>query len=1021
MVSLSFLFLFCSCAGDRPQGIAPAEDGPGPKVVFDLTARPLPEIPFPNDLATRVDPTSPTGRRLNISQIAPTDLERQVRKHANSLEGFGTYSGLSVRFDAPLDLANIARRHQTNRDVADDTVVVLCLKRGAACFGKPVPLDLGNGNFPLTVSRMDAYFDNDPRAHVPNLLLDTTREDKNGNGVLDFGEDTDDDGILDTPNLVAPGMGRVISRPTSVSDVDSLATYYETATNTLLVRPVLPLDEETTYAVVLTKNLIGADGNPARSPFAFVNHARQTDALRPLGDALTAAGLSLNDVAFAWSFTTQGPTRDLDALRRGLYGVGPFKRLAKEFPADVTVFKTVDTGANLYTLPTKTFLPVLRILASSLGESPDGVNAIVKSYDNVDYFIVGEVEGPNLLVDRDGHAAPGFPADNDEVWDLNRATGHAVYGRHKVPFWCAVPKKDRGAGAPFPVGFYAHGYGSSRFELLGFAGNVARYGIAACTVEAFGHGLAIPRGLAPVVAGLFSQYGISPMRELLSPGRARDLDNDGEVDSGGDFWTADVFHTRDAVRQTILDTMVVIRAFRNFDGTRRLSQDLLARGAPDLAGDFNGDGIVDLGGPNIDYFTWGSSLGGILSSILAGIEPAITAAAPVSGGAGLADIGIRSSLGGVYDAVILPLMGPIFVGQKGDLPGEIVVSTIVPTANRRKKMEVFRTQKIAKGDIVKIENPVAEKSYVAIAGDDGAFRVHIAADALDPIEKRVKLGFRPAASGEPLFRVPDTTALGDRLVIRVFDPTTGLEKAAFDKFGVDVDHDGVTYPAGQPLIALARGSGLQRNTPNFRRFMNIAQTVLEPADPVNYAPRYFKNPIPSQDYDTAEPGSNVVVIVTAGDTIVPAATGIAIARAAGIISLDTIDPRYGKTPNDVIIDNYAVEGLSWLKRFDGKRVVIDLENFSDGRHAPEVPRLDPPLRLTVETPKGLQALRVPLLDPRGQHVFGLPEPTSAFDNPTFLVHMVANFFASRGRELKSDVCMAKENCAWMPAPSPPTP
>ena len=104
-----------------------------------------------------------------------------------------------------------------------------------------------------------------------------------------------------------------------------------------------------------------------------------------------------------------------------------------------------------------------------------------------------------------------------------------------------------------------------------------------------------------------------------------------------------------------------------------------------------------------------------------------------------------------------------------------------------------------------------------------------------------------------------------------------------------------------------------------------------------------------------------------------------------------------------------------------REVVIDLENFSEGRHAPDVPRLDPPLRLTVETPNGLQALRVPLLNPRGQHVFGLPEPTSAFDNPTFLVHMVAKFFASRGRELKSDACMATESCAWMPPPSPPTP
>ena len=60
---LPFIALIACDAGVTPEVLAdrPA-DGTGPTIIFDLDARPLPEIPFPNDLATRLDPSSPTGR-----------------------------------------------------------------------------------------------------------------------------------------------------------------------------------------------------------------------------------------------------------------------------------------------------------------------------------------------------------------------------------------------------------------------------------------------------------------------------------------------------------------------------------------------------------------------------------------------------------------------------------------------------------------------------------------------------------------------------------------------------------------------------------------------------------------------------------------------------------------------------------------------------------------------------------------------------------------------------------------------
>src|SRR5260221_2728390 len=70
VVRLCFCFFLAACADGVPfEGLAPAQATGGPMVNFDLTHRPLPDIPFPNDLATRPDPASPTGLRANASLI----------------------------------------------------------------------------------------------------------------------------------------------------------------------------------------------------------------------------------------------------------------------------------------------------------------------------------------------------------------------------------------------------------------------------------------------------------------------------------------------------------------------------------------------------------------------------------------------------------------------------------------------------------------------------------------------------------------------------------------------------------------------------------------------------------------------------------------------------------------------------------------------------------------------------------------------------------------------------------------
>src|SRR5687767_9686881 len=89
-----------ACDVDRaPEGARRTPDGDGPRVVFDVTRRPLPEIPQPNDVATFADPTSRTGRRINVSLVAPTHLEERARADFTSLEGWGTFAPFTVAFE----------------------------------------------------------------------------------------------------------------------------------------------------------------------------------------------------------------------------------------------------------------------------------------------------------------------------------------------------------------------------------------------------------------------------------------------------------------------------------------------------------------------------------------------------------------------------------------------------------------------------------------------------------------------------------------------------------------------------------------------------------------------------------------------------------------------------------------------------------------------------------------------------------------------------------------------------------
>jgi hypothetical protein len=1054
----------CLSGGERLEGFGSVATGSGPQILWDLDAKPLPDIPLPNDVAMRADPSSPTGLWLNASHEAPTLFERNLRKHMSNLDGFGSFSPIWIRFDKRLDLVNIAQRQRGDNNFADDLVYLIDISPDSPDYGKTHILDFGNGNFPLALAQTDRYFPYDPRSKSSNLLLETydekalgdgddhcdVWEDINQNGVLDAGEDldqdgrldihedTDHDGLCDIPNL----WGSVLNEGEKVpfheeSDqfpndpFNDLITFYELQTDTLLFRPLAPLRESNTYAVVITKNLVGTDGQSIRSPFATPHHLQQKEALKPLftGGLLEKIGLSEDDVAFAWSYTTQSVTRDLVKIREGLNGQGVFSHLGKTYSPKVTnlVKLSDDTGLASYRMPAKDLTQAIDVIFNNIdvaGFDKSRINSLLDTYGAVDYIVAGDYTSPDFLQNAEG------------IFEIDASSGNGKHAPESLRFVLVVPKSAYGQ-APFPTALYCHGYTSMKVEALAFAGILAKFGIATFVIDAYGHGLPLGDTFDVLVSSVLKKLegeGLQYFFDAIKEGRARDINNDKVFDVGGDFWTNDIFHTRDLVRQTVIDYLQGVRMLKTFDGQQRFDFDMVGGQSPGmLAGDFNNDGVVDVGGPHNPYYVLGTSMGGILSSIIGALEPSIVAAAPVSPGGGLLEVAIRSTLTNVRRATVLPILGPMLIIEPhgGDDRLHIVkwlVNNVFDESIEKiatiGELNADNTvvNELRAGDIFRAENLSNGQVDEVIVGKDLTMRSHIPADRQDLF--RVKI-WRPDGSGEPMF--------SDSLVK---EGATLVKEITTYEFDVGPFYE-TNYEKGDPLKAIQGGLGYRRNTPSLRRLLAITQTILEPGDPINWAPLYAD---PIHIAPEGKVPTNILYTLTLGDMTVPISTGIALGRAAGVIGYDTIDERYGITQNELLLQYHVTEGVDELEYFSDDccrnhcgQVNFDIDDLSNGLHESNLPRLAavgdpaqcgatplvctgscealPPLRATIQNSHGINAVRFPALKAQGQHAIDLPDPSQDFDASIFVLNQIGLYLSSGGTVLSDHPCLAKNDCS----------
>ena len=111
IIALLTSLVVAGCFSKEPEAISSAPVAQT-TVKMDFAARPLPEIPLPNDLATRFDANSPTKRRINASLIAPARFEAEVRRLIDELDGWGVNQPITIPFTGPLDIASIEAGHR---------------------------------------------------------------------------------------------------------------------------------------------------------------------------------------------------------------------------------------------------------------------------------------------------------------------------------------------------------------------------------------------------------------------------------------------------------------------------------------------------------------------------------------------------------------------------------------------------------------------------------------------------------------------------------------------------------------------------------------------------------------------------------------------------------------------------------------------------------------------------------------------------------------------------------------------
>jgi hypothetical protein len=936
-------------ANKAAAGIVSSEEAPfGPKIVYEPLRRPVPEIPFPNDLMLRPSDQTTNGVAWNISEDAPTAVERRIRREMGKLDGFGVYSPVFVPFDGPLALET----------VTDESVVLINIEPDHPRRGERVVLDLNRGFFPETMPQRH-YWPYDPQEALADLYLGA-------------GNDADSDGDGDVERV----------------------THWEVETNTLILRPVKPLAPACRHAVLIGRDVHGdavdeegaAITAPVRSPWPYKAHAAQAEFVR---DALEVAGWSSDDLAFGWTYTTTDAALPMLNLREGIYGRGPLAALGELAPPHMGEVRDThvlhDSTVDGVTASSAERDHPFILQGAFLGDLFEIVGGIQPGlsidFQDVDYFVFGSF------------ATPDIRTGEDRTVGINFHTGEGEPAVNEVPYLLSVPKAVPGRHEPpFPVVLYFHGTATSRMEAIAVANQMARQGLAMLSFDQVGHGPIIPdipllvssQGLdisiieifGPILAELLVPhradefYGLSweelllkmgeigLWNELALYGRTEDQNGDGALESSEGFFWGNPFKMCGSVWQDMGDFFHAVAVLRAFDPDAvpaamddPTNATLEALQPHFLAGDFNADGVLDVGGPDVQLSVAGTSLGGLHSILAAALEPEVTVATPIVGGGGLVDLMLRTDFRMIVKRIFLETFGPLVVGCPD---GEGGVWLTFNDDSRGCHPEHAEAQSFA--HLIDIA-PGALVRLVNLDNDESA-GLYVGAE----------LGFSLA--------VP--TDVGDQLQLSVLRPDT-VGPDGWERVDAYSPYEGVA---------------MKRNTPRFRRFIGIANNILDRCDPISVAHHLFQDPLPGH------PPVDILYEVALGDETVPISAGVQVALASGV---------FGDTPEEwrPVMDALIARGV--MKGSD-----YDVDDLLDD-NPPESPPMGP-LQPIPSSEGGVSSIR--FADVAGEHEWIINvQPDAVLDHATYSQHQIVLYHWSQGETVVDDLCIQETSCDLLDDPA----
>lgn len=378
----------------------------------------------------------------------------------------------------------------------------------------------------------------------------------------------------------------------------------ESSPSTLVLLPLQPLNEMTTYMVVLTNSIKNIDGSIADKSVSYHLTSGDTEltgpiaALEPLRqltgsfEAVAASqGITESNIVLSWTFSTQSITPTMTALTDA---------------SAAGAINVLPVGT-----PSSTFNPALN--------------------DTADIY-VGAVTVPyyqTAPTDADPTAAiNGFMKAENGGFLTRFNPSPAVQSEQTIPLLLSVPAEGTPPGDGWPVAIFQHGITQDRTNMLALADGMAQAGIAVIAIDMPMHGLTDEASPLNASNANFASLGANERTFGLdlANNETRAAGPDGIPDSSGTHFynLTNLLNARDNLRQAVSDLLTL----------RQSISDITA---------------VPLNADNIGFV--GHSLGGIVGTVFIAQDDQVGPASLAMPGGGIARLLANSpSFGPVINA-----------------------------------------------------------------------------------------------------------------------------------------------------------------------------------------------------------------------------------------------------------------------------------------------------------------------------------------------------------------------------------